>query len=278
MKLHKEASSSSGLTRRYWFEAALSRGNVRRGVSIAHLIDGNKLTVSASTTIGCPYRCNFCAQGTIDPQPLSAVQIYDQIEAILQDCQPTLLNGIRFDVSGEPLANWPSVKEAISRLSQHYDSPSILIVTAAPKTRWYPEVFALGREYKNLTLQFSVHASTESERRERFGENRLLSLAEISRKGKEWIKVTGRRCSFTYALDGLTNATPASAERLEQLLPPSVWNCQITPTYIVTPRGGRALGRSQLPVFRQELEKRGYSVTIYAPVDGLEIRAVPGLI
>jgi adenine C2-methylase RlmN of 23S rRNA A2503 and tRNA A37 len=276
MNLYTETRSLTGLTRRYWFEIK-SGNNTRRGISIGHLSQDNDLIVSASTTIGCPYACKFCAQGRQEPLPLRADQITGQVNAILKDFGPVGLAGVRFDVSGEPLANWLQVKEAIKQLSREHNNPPMLVVSAAPKSRWYPEIFELGRELGNITLQFSVHASTETERSERFQEDRLLSLAEIGHKGSEWVRTTGRRCVFAYALDGLANATPLAAQKLGELFPPEFWECQITPTYMAALTGAQALGVNQLALFQQELEKLGFTVTVYAPLDGLGIRAVPGL-
>ncbi len=276
VNLYKDAVSRSGLTRRYGFWIRTG-DRAQKGVTIAHLDTDGRVTVSASTLIGCPYRCSFCAQGTKEPLPLSAEQILGQVEAVLRDSPSAKLAGVRFDVSGEPLANWPAAKEAIRRLSMECTAVPILLVSAAPDVKWYPDLFDLGRELENLSLQFSVHASTEAERKERFQEDRLLALAEIGQKGEEWLKATGRRCSFNYALDGLTNASPAVAQRLADLFPPEAWECQITPTYAMMLAGARALGVTQLPVFQKELERYGYAVTVYAPLDGLEIQAVPGL-
>lgn len=271
MNVNRITVSLSGLTRRYDFAV-----DDRQGTTIAHLNPDGSVTVSATTIIGCPYRCSFCHQGLQEPFPLSADQIVNQIGMAVEDCSGRRLAGVRFDVSGEPLTNWPAVQEAIRRLSADYAAPPIVLVTAGPGVKWYSELFALGRELPNLILQFSVHASTEEERRARFQEDRLLSLAEIGERGKEWVAVSGRRCIFTYALDGMLNATSLQAIQLYELFPPQLWNCQITPTYVLTASGPRALGLNLLSTF--QLCLGGYrEVTIYAPLDGLEIRAVPGL-
>ncbi len=278
MNVSRIATSRSGLTRRYSFEVPSSKVQPLLGSAIAHFADEQKsVTVSAPTLIGCPYRCCFCAQGQKDPQPLFEEEVVSVIEAVLLDCRPAQLDGVRFDVSGEPLVKWPTVKQVIQQLSANYPSVDLLLVSAGPDVKCYRDLFALGSRLENFKLQFSVHASTEDERSQRFQEDRLMTLVQISRKGEEWAQITGRRCLFTYAVDGLGNAHPGVADRLSQLFPPELWECQITPTYVQAAGGPRALGVSQLPQFQQELQKHGYDVSIYAPLDGLEIQAVPGL-
>jgi 23S rRNA (adenine2503-C2)-methyltransferase len=248
--------------------------------TIAHLTDNRAaVTISASTTVGCPLTCKFCDIRNVAYRPLSADLIVAQVEEVAQDCNQASVTAIRFDVSGEPLLNWKAVAGAVRKLSLRYNQPAILISSAAPRFKRHQEVYdevcELGREFTNLSLQFSVHASSQEKRQDRFQDANLLSLTEIANLGQLWIDATGRRCSFNYAIDGLNNGA-GDATALSQMFPPQVWEAQITPTYADNPP--RAFATAQLERFKAALATAGYTVTIYFPDDALTIGAVPGLI
>lgn len=243
--------------------------------TIAHLAeDGTVKILSVTITVGCPLTCDFCEMGRSPAQPLSSALVVAQVEEVLKDCNQASIAAIRFDVSGEPLLNWPSLASAIRELSVRYSNPEILVCSAAPASRFYSEVFALGKELSNLSLQFSVHASTQTERQDRFKEDRLLSLTEIGQLGKQWFDATGRRCLFNYAINGLNNG-PSEALALSQLFPPEIWVAQITPTYLNNPPQAKGVG--QIETFAATLRSLRYEVIIYFPEDALTIGAVPGL-
>ncbi len=261
--------SSSGKTRLY--RLPTGNGTVK---CVAHIAADGRLTVSVSTMIGCPLSCSFCAMGSLPAKPLSTAEIIGQVQRIVDDCNGLSLYAIRFDVSGDPLFNWRAVAGAVRTLNERYQ-PSFLLCTAAPATRYYSEVIQLGQELKSLELQISVHASSDTARAARFQQRGLLSLREIDELATRWLEVTGRLCSFNYALDG-RNATHSDALRLSELLPAHRWRVQITPTYVGNPPV--ALGSDHLSSFQEELEALGYQVEVYFPKDALEIEAVPGTI
>ena len=260
-------TSRSGKTRLYRSESMKF---------IAHLREEG-VVASVSTMIGCPLSCNFCEMGKLTSAPLPADVILDQVQHIAADCAPARLRGVRFDVSDDPLFNWPAVEMAIRQIIATFDAPDILVCTAAPKSKHYDDVIALGAELPNLEFQISVHASTDAERKERFQEDRILTLREIGEIGRQWKEITTRHCSFSYMVAGLA-VTQQTARQLAAQFPPAIWRPQITPTY----HGGRssfALGRSSLEPFRQILIEVGYeAVDVYLPEDALEIGAVPGLL
>lgn len=266
----EKAVSSTGNTKLYRFQHMEARIK-----TVAHL-NGDLLTVSASTMVGCPLACSFCHMGSIPAQPLSPEVILGQVREVLKDNQGAILTSVRFDVSGDPLLNWPAVECAARHLSEESTGLDVLVCTAAPPSKFYPNVYQLGKELSRLSLQVSVHASTETERVDRFQEARLLPLSSVVKVGEDWMRQTGRPCSFNYALNGL-NTTQEAASRLGQTFPPEVWRPQITPTYLDNPP--RAHGVAELCSFKEMLQTAGYHVIdIYFPKDALELGAVPGLV
>jgi len=260
--------SVSGGTRvyRFSFNELIVKG-------VAHL-ETDGIIAHISTWRGCPFTCAFCNMGSIDAHSLSVEQIVRQVRCIKTDCE-SRVREVRFDVSGDPMVDWPIVEYAIGIIAKEF-TPNILLCTACPRVKYYEDVLRLGKKLPKLRLQFSVHESNEERRLARFQQSsNLLSIDEIAGIGASWSKETCRPCEFNYAVTH-ENSTLADAKRLSEQLPPDVWKPQITPTY-VDGNPPQAIGLHLLPVFSRYLSNAGYKPLIYAPLDGLKIKGVPGL-
>ena len=263
-----KVSSESGKTHVYSFSF-----NQLIVKGVAHL-EPEGVTAHISTWMGCPFTCAFCNMGRIDAHPLSVAQIVLQVQCTETYCRSSL-SEVRFDVSGDPMVDWPVIESAIEIISKEFLS-EILLCTAGPRVKYYEDVLRLGKKLPKLRLQFSVHESNEERRLARFQQSsNLLSIDEIAGIGASWSKETCRPCEFNYAVTH-ENSTLADAKRLSEQLPPDVWKPQITPTY-VDGNPPQAIGLHLLPVFSRYLSNAGYKPLIYAPLDGLKIKGVPGL-
>jgi 23S rRNA (adenine2503-C2)-methyltransferase len=84
-------------------------------------------TVCVSSQIGCAMRCGFCATGKMGlTRSLNTDEIVDQYRFWTQYLQdhPEIegrISNMVFMGMGEPLANYPNVRETLNRLLEHTD-------------------------------------------------------------------------------------------------------------------------------------------------------------
>lgn len=228
-----------------------------------------RTVICCSTQSGCPVGCRFCGAGDSFVRSLSAREIVEQVQHLLQDksIEPARIERfqIMFMSMGEPLLNQKALVPAIQELHRLYPTAKLLISTSAPKVD-LSAVIAVSREISEVGLQFSVHESTDAARNALVPFKQKMTLAEIADAGQAWFRATGRRPFFNYCVHE-RNSSDEDADRLVALFSPDTWECTIS---VICERAEfvAAANERQRDLshdFSSKMLSRGYSVRVFDP-------------
>ena len=197
--------------------------------------DGDRRTACVSSQVGCPVGCKFCASGLEGMKGnLSAGQIVEQVwrlnKVMSEHATPvpdfqrgskvpfgSRITNIVFMGMGEPLSNYAQVMKAIrivhDRAGLNIGARRITVSTVgvAPKMR------ELAHEDLPLNLAISLHAPTESLRRELIPWAEHFSIEEILNAARYYFDQTGREITLEYILLSGVNDQPEHARQLAKV-------------------------------------------------------------
>lgn len=182
--------------------------------------DGERRTACISSQVGCPVGCKFCASGAGGSRGnLSAGRIVEQVFALNRMLQPAgaRLSNIVFMGMGEPLANYAQVMQAVRILHEpecfNLSARRITISTVGVPQR----MLELAGEKLPVNLAISLHAPTESLRRQLIPWAEYFALEEILAAGQSYFAKTGREITLEYLLLAEVNDRPEHARQLAGL-------------------------------------------------------------
>lgn len=197
--------------------------------------DADRRTACISSQVGCPVGCKFCASGLEGLKGnLSAAQIVEQVywlnrlmgehaggtTAPTADRRPTdvpRITNIVFMGMGEPLSNYANVIQAVRLLHDpacfNLGARRITISTVGVP----PRIRQLAEEKLPLNLALSLHAPTESLRRELIPWASHFSLDDILDACRYYFDRTGREITLEYILLSGVNDRPEHARQLARL-------------------------------------------------------------
>ena len=175
-------------------------------------------TICVSSQVGCRMGCKFCAS-TKDgfARGLLASEIEGQLLTVERYTGEKISNVVYMGI-GEPLDNYDNVIKSIRLINyplglnigaRHISLSTCGIV---------PNIYRLAEEKIQCTLSISLHATTDEKRRETMPIANKYSLEELLKACKDYIKTTGRRISFEYALIYEQNDSYEDAIQLSKLL------------------------------------------------------------
>ena len=175
-------------------------------------------TICISTQVGCKMGCKFCAstkEGFV--RSLQASEIEGQIHTVEKYTGKKISNVVYMGI-GEPLDNYDNVVKSI-RLINNPEGLGIGARHISLSTcGLVPNIYKLAKENIQCTLSISLHAITDEKRREIMPVANVYSISELITACKEYIKITGRRISFEYALIYGKNDSKEDAIGLAKLL------------------------------------------------------------
>jgi 23S rRNA (adenine2503-C2)-methyltransferase len=267
-----ERSSTDGWTRKWLLRLA-------DGAEIETVLmeyDGARRTACVSSQAGCGMACRFCATGQMGfRRNLRAGEIVEQVIWVSRVLagQERLTNVVLMGM-GEPLANYSNVLEAVRRLMAPESAGgfglgarriTLSTVGLAPGIRKF------AAEDLQVNLAVSLHAATDALRDELVPVNRRYPLGELAPAIREYLRKTGRRVSFEWALIDGVNDTPEQAEALARYVA-EVHDPQAEGRHLIhvnmiplNPTGGyqgRASHRVRAHQFSQILTEAGIPNTI----------------
>jgi 23S rRNA (adenine2503-C2)-methyltransferase len=204
--------------------------------------DGSRRTACVSSQVGCPVGCKFCASGINGVKGnLTAAQIVEQVFQLnlsTRPGQPAAARGgdaplvvprtaarqgderitnIVFMGMGEPMANYASVMQAIHVLHDpkcfNLGARRITISTVGVP----PKMRALAEENLPFNLAISLHAPTESLRKELIPWAEHFALDDILDAARYYFDKTGREITLEYILLAGVNDRPEHARQLAKL-------------------------------------------------------------
>ena len=172
--------------------------------------EGDRMTICVSSQAGCALQCAFCATGAMGfARNLAVHEIAGQVREMRLLDPPIRVTNIVFMGMGEPLMNWKAVDPTLTILND----PMGLGIGARHVTvstvGVLPGIVALGERPEQFRLAISIHAPTDSLRRELMPINVKYPLADVIAAAQ----VFDRRVTFEdVMLGGVTDAIENAME------------------------------------------------------------------
>jgi 23S rRNA (adenine2503-C2)-methyltransferase len=221
------------------------------------------ITFCLSTQVGCAMGCAFCAStlgGKL--RDLSAGEMAGMTYAANALCADEGIGNIVLMGSGEPLDNYEQVI-AFLRLISSPDSLNIGLRHISLSTCGLPEQMRrLVREGLPVTLSVSLHAPNDEIRRRIMPVARVYPMAEVLDACRGYVRQTGRRVVFEYALIAGINDQLHHAQELAARLRGMQCHVNLIPLNDVAERDLRAADRGQVRAFANRLAELNVSVTV----------------
>ncbi len=215
-----------------------------------------------STQVGCKMGCTFCATGMGGfIRDLSAAEMVAQIEAAQRDTGVRVSSIVLMGM-GEPLDNYDQVVRFLRMLGEeggvHIGMRHISLSTCGV----VPGIYRLMGEQIPLTLSISLHAPNDAIRSQSMPVNKRWPMDELLKACRDYIKATGRRISFEYAMIDGVNDSDACAEELADRLRGMLCHVNLIPVNAVEGKQQRRSSRERIRAFMAVLEKKGINATV----------------
>lgn len=228
-----------------------------------------------STQVGCRMGCAFCATGMGGlSRNLSAAEMISQIETAQKD------HGIRVSSvvlmgMGEPLDNYDQVVRFLHMLGEtggvHIGMRHVSLSTCG----LVDNIYRLSKEGLPITLSVSLHAPNDEIRSQMMPINRRYPIDALLKACRDYIRETGRRISFEYAMIDGVNDSDACALELASKLKGMLCHVNLIPANEVKGKEHRRSSVGRLKRFSQLLEQQGITVTVRRTL-GADINASCG--
>ncbi len=235
-------------------------------------------SVCISTQVGCKMGCSFCAS-TINGWRRNLttgemVQQFLQVERFLNR-QDERISSIVIMGIGEPFDNFSEtmnfIKIANSDNGFNIGQRHITVSTCGI----VPEIYRFADLKNQVVLAISLHAANNKLRSELMPINNKYPIEELMVALSYYVRTTGRRVTFEYALIKDVNDGTAQAKELALLLKDIKAHVNLIPVNPVEGKSFTKSNSSQLSVFKEILEKENITTTIRKEL-GKEIAAACG--
>ena len=259
--IHEKFVSQLDGTVKYLYR--LEDGNIIEGV-LMHYKHGSTLCVS--TQVGCRMGCAFCAStigGLV--RHLEAGEILGQVIAANRDNKNDKTRGVTNIVlmgSGEPLDNYDNVIKFLRLVSSEEGLNVSLRNISLSTCGLVPEIYKLAEERLGITLSLSLHAPDDDLRKKVMPISKAYNLKDTISAMRSYVKTTGRRVVFEYALINNFNDTKECAKKLSDLIKGMQCHVNLIPLNSVHESGLQGSVKDRVNRFKSELEELGVSVTV----------------
>ena len=230
-----------------------------------------RTVICCSVMSGCPVGCKFCGTGKFFIRNLKANEIIDQVKACLDtiDCDTKEIEKfqIMFMSMGEPMLNYLNLKHAIVNLNRLYPNAQLLVSTSAPSScyEYMPDFIKLSKSIDKIGLQFSVHESSDENRRKLIPTS-TCTLRQIAALGEIWAAFVGRKPFYNYCVHEGNNSE-IDAIKLTKLFNPDVWETTLSVICEKNESVANSIER-QLNIigeFKQHMITNGASIRVFNP-------------
>ncbi len=261
VEIHQKLVSKIDGTIKYLYK--LEDGNIIEGV-LMHYKHGSTLCVS--TQVGCRMGCAFCAStigGLV--RHLEAGEILGQVIAANKDNLGENTRGVTNIVlmgSGEPFDNYDNVLKFLKLVSSEHGLNISMRNISLSTCGLADKIRELSKEKLGITLSLSLHAPNDELRKEIMPISKAYNLEETINAMRYYVKETGRRVVFEYALINEFNDTKECAKALKNLVKGMQCHINLIPLNSVHESGLNGSSIDRVKAFKSMLEKEGLSVTI----------------
>ncbi|GHU70739.1 putative dual-specificity RNA methyltransferase RlmN [Clostridia bacterium] len=252
--IERELTSNDGECVKYLYR--LSDGECIEGVRMRY---HHGDTLCLSTQVGCRMGCSFCAS-TLDglARNLSAGEMLGQVAAA---AERSPIHNIVLMGSGEPLDNYDNTVLFLRALRDPKGFDIGMRRMSLSTCGLADAVERFAGENLPVTLCVSLHAPDDATRRTlvpvaaRYPIDRLLAACRM------YLRETGRRVIFEYALLDGVNDSPGHAGRLAERIRGMQCHVNLIPLNPIPERDWRPSSESTVITFQNALENLGISVT-----------------
>ena len=275
-RIEAERTADDGRTIKWLFRTG-------DGAAIEAVLMGypRRTTLCISSQAGCAMACTFCATGQFGfERHLNAGEIVAQVayatahlKATPMPGAPARVGNIVFMGMGEPLANYPNVREAIRRMVEvmGISARSITVSTVGVA----PGIDRLAAEPWPVTLALSLHAADDHLRESLVPLNRRYSIEDILAAAGRFQAGKGRRVTLEWTLMDGVNDTAHQARALGAIARELRAHVNIIPMNPTPMAPQRRPPRERIEQFVQEVRRSGAAVTL-RDTRGVEIDAACG--
>ncbi len=234
--------------------------------------DGRRLTLCISSQAGCALQCAFCATGAMGfSRNLTAHEIAGQVREMRLLDPPIAVTNVVFMGMGEPLMNWKAVDPALTILNDPHGLGIGARHITVSTVGILPGIVALGKRPEQFRLALSIHAPSDSLRRELMPINTKYPLADVI----EAAKVFDRRVTFEYVMLGGVNDSEEHALNLAALALECRAFVNLIPLHPGGARGFVPSSRQRVAAFERELTAQRVEVAVRRS-RGVDIAAACG--
>lgn len=238
------------------------------------LKDDDRLTLCASTQVGCAMCCDFCATGKIKfKRNLSAAEIADQVNVIEKDRNPQPLPSISqrrrnrianivFMGMGEPLANYENTLRAVrilnSKGGKNIGIRHLTISTCGIADK----IKMLADETIRPRLAISLNTADNNLRNRLMPVNKTYSLSALLNAVRIYQGKTGERVTFEYVLIKGVNDGDSDAKKLAAIAKKFICNINLIELNSYPGCEFEPSPRQQIHRFAQILKNSGIETVI----------------
>jgi len=222
-------------------------------------------TVCISTQVGCAMGCVFCATGQMGfKRHLSSGEIVAQVmhyARLLLKKDQGITNVVLMGM-GEPFHNYDNTVNAIDRLNdpEGYNLGARRFTVST--VGLVPAIRRFTSEKRQINLAISLHAADDDLRTSMLPINKTYPIDEILAACHAYVRTTGRRITFEWALVNGINDTPEQAHLLAGKIRGLLCHVNAIPLNPTKGYSGEATSRSRANVFRRILTDHGIPCTI----------------
>ena len=219
-------------------------------------------TICISSQVGCRMGCGFCAS-TIGGlcRNLKAGEIINQIIFAQKDFGERISNVVMMGI-GEPLDNYDNVIRFLKNVN-HPDGLGIGYRHISLSTCGVvDQIERLAEEEFPITLSISLHAPNNEIRSSIMPINKKYPIEVLISACRSYIKKTGRRISFEYALIHGVNDGDEHARELAKRLSGMLCHINLIPVNPVKERGFQRGQSAEIRHFQELLERLGMNATV----------------
>ncbi|NPV85187.1 MAG: 23S rRNA (adenine(2503)-C(2))-methyltransferase RlmN [Anaerolineae bacterium] len=222
-------------------------------------------TLCISTQVGCPIGCAFCATGQMGfIRNLSCGEIIEQAIHFARHlkAKDEKLTNIVIMGMGEPFLNYDATMEAIDILNHplgfNFGERRFTISTVGI----IPMVEKFARQKRQVNLAISLHAADDDLRSTLIPLNKKYPIQDLMQVCEDYIRITGRRISFEWALIQNLNDTPQQAKLLAGRLKNMLCHVNIIQLNPIKGYPFKGSDRERTEAFCQELRRNHIHCTV----------------
>jgi len=153
--------------------------------------------IGVSVSSGCPVGCKFCATGSKFYGHLTAEEMLEQINFIVDKNNISPNDSRQFKIlftrMGEPALNYEELCKAIEIVKQKYPFAAIGLSTIGIRNPALLRWLELSKKYSDIQLQFSLHTTSAEQRDDIIPLKNKLSFEDIREFGKKWTEVENNK-------------------------------------------------------------------------------------